>query len=193
MAVRVETLGGIHVWRDVDSGDRVELRKISGKPVRCAVLTCVAVERDLTRERLLDLLWPEYDPKGARHNLSQTLVELGRDLGPGIIERHGERLVATPELNVDALEFENAVAQDSFDEAGALYSGSFLDAVHLKNLPGHSRIGSSKSDRHSVDSFVRSNRFSFPVSPGALSGAPLWPLRNDGFWSIHGMTRRIIV
>ena len=81
------------------------------------------------------MIWPEYDPKRALHNLSETLRVLTRDIGRDPIDRPPLRLVATDRLRADTREFEEAVAQGRFEDADALYSGPFLDTVHLQDLP----------------------------------------------------------
>lgn len=77
MAIRLVTLGRFGVYEDGE-----ELRAFLGQPVRSALLVYLAVEGRTTRDRLLEIFWPEREAK-ARSALNSTLYELGRSLGEG--------------------------------------------------------------------------------------------------------------
>src|SRR5690606_10735693 len=74
MPVRIEGLGALRV-----SVDGVERSELPAKRKQCALLLVLGVERRISRDRVVDLMWPS-DPENGRHRLSQTLIELRQSL-----------------------------------------------------------------------------------------------------------------
>jgi DNA-binding SARP family transcriptional activator len=105
---------------------------LAAQPARCAVLVCLAVAEEVTRDRLICRLWPDRPEVRARHALSQVLHKLRRDLGTGWLEANGTVLRLAGTVTVDAREFEQAVLVGDAEAALRLYRGPFLDdwAVH---------------------------------------------------------------
>lgn len=128
MDVRVVTLGRLTVF----AGDQ-RIPSLPSQPVRCAVLVTLAMEREIARETLLGLLWPERPQDRARHALSQALYELRGPLGDDWIRAEREKLFATERLHADALEFAEAVARGERERALELY-GRFLAGSRLANV-----------------------------------------------------------
>jgi DNA-binding SARP family transcriptional activator/TolB-like protein len=126
MALRIRALGSLSF-----SAGAVDVAALLEQPVRAGLLVVLAVERELSRERLLALLWPESDPTHARHALNQTLYLIRRDLGTDLWEADGERLRAAPGLQVDVQEFRSALAAERWEEAVRLCGGEFLDGWYL--------------------------------------------------------------
>jgi DNA-binding SARP family transcriptional activator/tetratricopeptide (TPR) repeat protein len=126
MTVRLRTLGCFSITSE---GDRFPAA--SGQPVRSALLLLLALEREITREKAMALLWPESDDMHARQALRQTLYLLRRDLGSEWLESDQKRLLATSQLVSDAGEL--IVAADSGDHEGAaaLFRGPFLAGINL--------------------------------------------------------------
>jgi len=126
MTVRLRTLGCFSITSEGDG-----FPAASGQPVRSALLLLLALEREITREKAMALLWPESDDTHARQALRQTLYLLRRDLGIEWLESDQKRLLATPQLVSDAGEL--IVAADSGDHEGvaALFRGPFLAGTNL--------------------------------------------------------------
>ena len=103
--IRLEVLGGLRVFRNDE-----EIRSLPAQPQRAAMLVYLGAEREATRERLCFLLWPDNDPKSARHALSQTLVELKKELGESWFEAVGERLIVASDFEVDLQALANAAS-----------------------------------------------------------------------------------
>ncbi|HKE74637.1 MAG TPA: BTAD domain-containing putative transcriptional regulator [Acidimicrobiales bacterium] len=78
-AVEIRVLGELEVWRDGRPVGGAELRRARVREL----LTVLVVERALTRDRAMDLLWPGLDVERARGNLRVTLSHLRRLLEPG--------------------------------------------------------------------------------------------------------------
>lgn len=103
-----------------------EIRELPAQRLRCAILVYLLVERDVSRETLLGLFWPDRTAQRARHALSQTLYELRRSLGDEWLVLGGDRLrVQAGQAEVDAYLFEECAAADP-EEALELYRGAFL-------------------------------------------------------------------
>jgi LuxR family transcriptional regulator, maltose regulon positive regulatory protein len=132
--VEVHVLGPLEVWRDGAPVDSPELRRARVREL----LSVLAVERTITRDRAVDLLWGDLDVDAARANLRVTLGHLRRLLEPGRpagaaayfvrADATHVRLAAVEGLSVDlwALEDDLAAADearragDADGRAGAL-------------------------------------------------------------------------
>ena len=128
MKIEIRTLGGLGVFLD-----GAEVEEFAAQPIRTALLVYLALEREVTRESAMALVWPDSESERARHTLSQTLYELRRTLGESWIKAHGERLRVAECIEADAVEFAAAVEEGSFERALALYRGPFLEGWHLKD------------------------------------------------------------
>ncbi len=124
--IRVEALGGLRVLRD-----GAERRTLPGKLVRAALLVILAIEREVSRERVCLLLWPDSAPDKGRHALSQTLHELKKELEDGWFESVGERLRATESLEADVHELVDAAAEGRHGDVLELHRGPFLEGVRF--------------------------------------------------------------
>jgi len=119
------------------SGRPVE---ISGKKNQ-ALLTYLAlhVDKKLTREKLISLLWSDRGGAQARSSLRHVLTALRRDLGgiqpPPLIVRGDTVALDGSAVSTDVAAFEELAASASVEElrrAAKLYDGDLLDglAVH---------------------------------------------------------------
>lgn len=89
--------------------------------------------RPSSRDRLLEMFWGDQDEARARHSLSDAISHLRRVLGrQAIVTTRAEAALAPDApLIVDAREFEQAVAHGDYAAAASLYTGPFLDGVHV--------------------------------------------------------------
>jgi DNA-binding SARP family transcriptional activator/predicted Ser/Thr protein kinase len=124
--IRLESLGGLRVLKDGE-----ELPSFQSKPLRSALLTYLAVERETSRQHVCFLLWPDSSPERARGALSQTLYELRRELGGDWLESAGDRLAATGELSTDVSSLVTAAGDERHGDTVEAYGGPFLDGVSL--------------------------------------------------------------
>jgi DNA-binding SARP family transcriptional activator len=130
MDLRIQTLGGLQVFRDGQ-----ELTRLIEQPTRAALLVYLAMERDVTRETVLGVIWSTLPADRARRSLNQALYLLRRELGEDWIEADGERLRVTDLVSADALEFETRVTEGAPAEALSLYEGDFLKGWYLRDTP----------------------------------------------------------
>lgn len=127
--ITVHLLGGTRLEED---GGRLH-----GEPVqrhRIALLAILALARDarLPREKVLALLWPDQEPRRARHLLNVAVHVLRKALGRETIRSEGDDLRLDLDLiRCDAVEFRDAVAQGDATEAIRLYAGPFMDGFFL--------------------------------------------------------------
>ncbi|HSC59392.1 MAG TPA: BTAD domain-containing putative transcriptional regulator, partial [Gemmatimonadales bacterium] len=124
------TLGRLALLRP----DGTEESSLVTRRRKLAVLTLLALSRrPFTRDRLTALFWGEQDDDRARHSLADTLSHLRRILGKDAITLRQEEIALGPgiPLVVDAQEFRAAVAAKDPIRACALYTGPFLEGVHV--------------------------------------------------------------
>jgi DNA-binding SARP family transcriptional activator len=115
--VEIRVIGPLEVRRDGRVVDAPELRR--GR-VR-ELLSVLAVERTISRDRAIELLWPDHEPAKGRANLRVTLAHLQRLLEPErstgeptyFVQASPTRLSlpAVPGLAVDLWAVEEALAE----------------------------------------------------------------------------------
>jgi LuxR family maltose regulon positive regulatory protein len=116
-AVRIRLLGPLEVHHDATPVDTPESRRTRVREL----LSLLAVERTISRDRVVDLLWPDLDPTRGRANLRVTLRHLQRLLEPDRVQGaapyflRGDaqrlQLAAVPGLDVDVWEVEDLLAE----------------------------------------------------------------------------------
>jgi predicted ATPase/class 3 adenylate cyclase len=75
---RIDLLGGLHAR----SGDRVVSRFYTQKIAALLAFLAYHLEKSHSRDALIDLLWPDADPKAGRNSLSVALSSLRNQLEP---------------------------------------------------------------------------------------------------------------
>ena len=111
---------------------------LARRRLKLAVLAVLALtRRPLPRDTLLGLFWAEHDEARARHSLSNALSSLRGALGErSITTRDADvALDSSAPLDVDAIEFAEAVEQRDFARAVQLYEGPFLEGFHVDDSP----------------------------------------------------------
>ena len=115
--VEIRVIGPLEIRRDGQVVDAPELRR--GR-VR-ELLSLLAVERSVSRDRAIELLWPDHDPAKGRANLRVTLAHLQRLLEPErstgeptyFVQASPTRLAlpTVPGLDVDLWTVEHGLAE----------------------------------------------------------------------------------
>ena len=106
-----------------------------------ALLAYLAIEcgREVSREKLADLLWGNHPDDLARQSLRQCLAELRaifRATAPDMLLTTRETVGLRPDLiSVDALEFLELTQGLAFDQAARIYRGEFLGNLGLESTP----------------------------------------------------------
>jgi DNA-binding SARP family transcriptional activator/tetratricopeptide (TPR) repeat protein len=136
-ATRVQTLGGLCVWHEGK-----ELTSLARRPIQCALLTYLAIEREASRDTVMTILWPEKDQVRGRGSLNNTAYELRGLLGDEWVTLRGELLRISDAVTTDLGELEEAVEEERYTDAVGLCRGPFL--------PGSGLVRSSEFD-HWID------------------------------------------
>ncbi|HYR10594.1 MAG TPA: BTAD domain-containing putative transcriptional regulator, partial [Longimicrobium sp.] len=127
--LRIHVLGGLTVCRD-----GVPLTGAATQPRRLAVLGLLARAgaRTVTRDKLIDLVWPDAPAEQGRRALTQALYALRRELGAEDVFLGAQDLRLNPErVCVDLWEFEQALVRGDPGRAVECYTGPFLDGFRL--------------------------------------------------------------
>lgn len=172
--VRIRCLGGLDIRADAEKSEQVLVQGLSA-----AALVHLAVERAVTRDQVIALLWPEREGRKARHSLSQVLYELKGRLGEGWVNGRGERLLVGDRIECDAVEFERAAERGDLEEALRLYRGPFLDGTYLRDTVAYERWMDQR--RHRLGHLFR-DLCSYAVTrsrdrgdrPAAIAAARRW-------------------
>ena len=129
MPFRLRTFGGLSL-----TGESGPVTGAAAQRRKLALLAVLATggERGVSRDRLLALFWPERDAEHARHALTQALWALRHELGSDELFLGTADLRLNPALiESDVAAFEDALERGELERAARLYTGPFLDAVHL--------------------------------------------------------------
>ena len=129
--LRLVTFGGLRLE---DESGPVEGR--AAQRMRLALLTLLATppREALTRDKLVGYLWPERGQERARALLSSALYDIRQDLGDDVVRTTGDDVTVNPEvITSDAALFTEAIDAGDLARAVELYTGPFLDGVHISS------------------------------------------------------------
>jgi DNA-binding SARP family transcriptional activator len=128
----LRTFGGLAI----ENGGRPIVGAASQRG-RLAILAVLAASggRAVSKDRLHSLFWPESDAGHARAALNQALYALRRDVGERALTIGTTELGLNPEvIRSDVADFERALVSGDIERAAELYTGPFLDSIHLAGL-----------------------------------------------------------
>jgi DNA-binding SARP family transcriptional activator len=126
MTIRLRTLGSFSI--ELDGNPQPGW---SGQPLRSSLLVLLALDRVISRESAMALLWPESTDERGRQALRQALYLMRRDLGDEWLDCTRDLLQATARLAADAHELILAAGGEDHERVLSLYGGSFLAGVRL--------------------------------------------------------------
>lgn len=127
--LRLRFLGG--AWIEDDAGP------LTGPPAQRHRLALLALSaeahpRRVARSRLVGLLWPGRETGAARNLLNQSVHQIRRALGRGVLRSVGDDLrLDRTELPCDLLDFRDAIDAGDLEGAVEAYAGPFLDGFRL--------------------------------------------------------------
>ena len=143
--LRLITLDGLRL---VDpTGDDSELGK---RKKKLALLAVIALSRrPPARSMLLEMFWGGDPEERARHSLSDALSHIRRSLGKQSLELRDDLIALSPDapLDIDAKEFEAAVAAGELDLAVSLYRARFLQSFYIEGSRSFEDWAESARDR----------------------------------------------
>jgi len=120
--------------------DRRDVVSVLGQPRRLALLAYLAVATPRgphRRDTLLAMFWPELNQPRARAALRQSLYVLRSALGPDVVATQGNEVVSLDcsAIRCDAVEFDRALKDGSWQAALDLYQGDLLEGFFISGAP----------------------------------------------------------
>ncbi|HEX2220594.1 MAG TPA: BTAD domain-containing putative transcriptional regulator [Gemmatimonadales bacterium] len=138
---RLKTFGGLRLM----GPDGVLVEHVQHRRMVLLALLAAAGEPGMTRDKLLLHLWPESDTEHGRGLLRQALHALRRDLkAPDLFLGTTDVRLNPQIISTDVGEFQELLRSGGLVGAVALYSGPFLDGVHLSDAPEFDRWADEK-------------------------------------------------
>jgi serine/threonine-protein kinase len=138
---RLKTFGGLRLM----GPDGVLVEHVQHRRMVLLALLAAAGEPGMTRDKLLLHLWPESDAEHGRGLLRQALHALRRDLkAPDLFLGTTDLRLNPQVISTDVGEFQELLRSGGLVGAVALYSGPFLDGVHLSDAPEFDRWADEK-------------------------------------------------
>jgi DNA-binding SARP family transcriptional activator len=131
MLCRLTLLGPV----GLTSGSRAPHRRaIQQRRVALLAVLATAPRGSASRDRLLGLLWPDRDERTARHLLADSLYVLRQTLGDGAIDLTADTVRLSADVVwTDIAEFGDALAEERWVDALAVYGGEFLEGFYVRN------------------------------------------------------------
>lgn len=129
----LRTFGGLRLESTAEP-----LSRAANQRHRLALLAVLVATpgNQLSRDRLLALLWPERDAGQARTLLNTAVHAIRKELGPDLIRSVGDTLLLDHTLlDSDLARLQQRAASGRADLAVAEYAGPFLEGFHLSASP----------------------------------------------------------
>jgi len=98
----------------------------AGKPLGLLIYLALSPGHTATREHMIDLLWADSEPDGARHALRQAIWFLHQRIGAQAIVASNTDLTLARPIDSDRDAFVAAIERRDFEDAVELYHGDFL-------------------------------------------------------------------
>jgi DNA-binding SARP family transcriptional activator/tetratricopeptide (TPR) repeat protein len=138
---QLKTFGGLSLKHP----DGMLLEHVQRRRMALLALLAVAGEPGMTRDKLLLHLWPESDAEHGRGLLRQALHALRRDLkAPDLFLGTTDIRLNPQVISSDVGEFQELLRNGGLEAAVALYTGPFLDGVHLSDSQEFDRWADEK-------------------------------------------------
>ncbi len=129
LVIQLRTLGGLHA-----QADEGELDWLISQRLRAALFVYLAIERQVARDVVTAVFWPESDGENAKHALRQCLYQLRKEIGGKWLEARVHELRISPEVRTDAHTFLELIERGESESAARIYGGPFLAGVHLVDV-----------------------------------------------------------
>ncbi len=136
--LHLRTFGGLWLERE----DRSVNPDLAGRSLAILAVATHAGPGGISREQVLGILWPEVDEERGRHNLSQLLYNLKRQLVDEVIvagTKSGTLRINPALITSDLDEFRSAVTARDWGTASRCYMGPFLAGFYLEEAPEFER------------------------------------------------------
>ncbi len=150
-SVSISVLGPIEITRD-----SIPIELGASRLKTLLVLLCIRQGRPVAAERLIDELWEEDPPAGAKATLQSYVSNLRRELGSDVILTSGSGYGLGPEVDLDLTEFEECIgttrgapstgvvaehSRRSLERACEIWRGSFAEDIRpLDRLERYAKV-----------------------------------------------------
>ncbi|HEX6065296.1 MAG TPA: BTAD domain-containing putative transcriptional regulator [Longimicrobiales bacterium] len=133
---------------DVEGANSLTGRAAQRKRQAVLALLGSGSHAQMSRDKLVGLLWPETDDERARRQLASSIYDLRQVLGDDAILATGDDLRLNPErIRSDVREFDAAFERGDLEAATSLRTGTFLDGFHVAGAPEFERWVDGERDR----------------------------------------------
>lgn len=126
--LHLQTLGSALITYPA-GGECVTTLVRAGKPVALLAFIAAAPNRTASKQKLVDLLWPDLIGEPARHALRQTLWSIRKKLGTDIVITTNHEVTLGSRLRSDREAFLEAVQGVELERAVHLFGGEYLDGL----------------------------------------------------------------
>ncbi|MGQ0563041.1 MAG: BTAD domain-containing putative transcriptional regulator, partial [Gemmatimonadota bacterium] len=139
-----QTFGGVAVFDE--AGNPMLGAASHRRTFGMLAVLAAAGEAGLSRDKLVGIFWPEFEPRRARHSLTQAVYAARKGLACDDVFEISEDIRLNPaRIQTDIGQFEAALRTGDDEAALALYRGPFLDGLFLAsqefdNWLAHERI-----------------------------------------------------
>lgn len=132
--LRLHTLGELSVCR---AGESAPIKTVQKRSLMLLAILASSRNARISRERIINILWPESNPESSRASLRQAVFATRRELGTDdVILGSTELLLNAAVITSDLKEFCFAVGEGDFHRAVELYVGPFLDGIQARSSQG---------------------------------------------------------
>lgn len=123
--LRLTTFDGVMLYRDGTALPAIMNRKLS---VALLLVLAIRGRRGMSRDALIELLWPDNAVKDPRHSMDQLLTVTRSLTGePGLFVGSSTLMLAANVIQTDVESFEAAARDHRSEELVALYKAPFAD------------------------------------------------------------------
>jgi DNA-binding SARP family transcriptional activator len=123
-------------------------RAVQQKRLATLAIVAAAPSGEVSRDRLLGLLWPDRDERIGRHLLADSIYVLRRTLGQDAVVASGEIVrLSSDSVWTDVSAFHAALADERWSRALELYRGDFLDGLLVRNAVEFEQWAMAERDR----------------------------------------------
>lgn len=131
MSFRLVTFGELSLYH-AETGRRLAVPR---KALALLAVLASAGTKDVARDRILSLLWPDAED-GGRGALKQTIYELRQTLGNhSVVTGTTELSLDAVQITTDLRELEIAFSREEWPRVLELYAGPLMDRLHVRASP----------------------------------------------------------
>lgn len=147
--ITLKMLGGATLQ---ENGQAITGGAVRRHPLALLAIVATAQSRAASRERLINLLWPDVPAAVGRNRLTSTLYLLRKQLGPEMLQSSGDGIqLDQTSISCDVWEFRETVKTGNAGRSAEIYAGPLLDGFYLEeSLPFESWARQHRHELHTA-------------------------------------------